>query len=90
MHIVLVDSVAPHFVAQIESMGHTCSSLSSVERDHLVGNIAHADVMIVRSTVVSADVISAAPRLGLIVRAGAGTDTTVSYTHLTLPTIYSV
>ena len=75
MHIVLVDSVAPHFVAQIESMGHTCSSLSSAERDHLVGNIAHADVMIVRSTVVSEDVISAAPRLGLIVRAGAGTDT---------------
>ena len=75
MHIVLVDSVAPHFVAQIESMGHTCSSLSSAQRDHLVGNIAHADVMIVRSSVVSADVISAAPRLGLIVRAGAGTDT---------------
>ncbi len=75
MHIVLVDSSEDHFVAELEGLGHSCNSLSVTEREALVDNVADAEVIIVRSTVISADAIAAAPHLGLIVRAGAGTDT---------------
>ena len=75
MHIVLVDSSEDHFVAELEGLGHSCNSLSATEREALVDNVADAEVIIVRSAVISADASAAAPHLGLIVRAGAGTDT---------------
>jgi len=75
VQIVLVDSAEDGFVAELEALGHSCTSLSSVERENLVSNVERADVIVVRSSVVNADVISAAPQLGLIIRAGAGTDT---------------
>ena len=56
------------------------------------------DVLIVRSTQVTAPMLEASPKLSLVIRAGAGVNTidvataskrgiyAVSYTHLTLPT----
>ena len=55
--------------------GHQCVQDPSLGASDLAGRIAGVDVLVVRSTKVGADVFEAADRLGLVVRAGAGTNT---------------
>ena len=75
MQIVFVDSTSADTVQKLERLGHNCTILSSEQRLALEDHVTSADVVVVRSTSITRDVIAAAPQLGLIVRAGAGTDT---------------
>jgi D-3-phosphoglycerate dehydrogenase len=75
VQIVFVDSTSADTVQKLERLGHNCTILSSEQRLALEDHVTSADVVVVRSTSITRDVIAAAPQLGLIVRAGAGTDT---------------
>ena len=70
---------APVAVAMIrevvEKAGHTLALLEKYKTpQELHAAVADADAMIVRSDIVDADVIAAAPNLRIVVRAGAGYD----------------
>lgn len=59
----------------IEEAGHTLSTLESYEsQSDLLRAVKTAEALIVRSDTVNADVLAAAPKLKVIVRAGAGYD----------------
>lgn len=59
----------------VEAAGHTFSLLEKyTSRDQLYAAVAEADALIVRSDIVDADVIAHAPKLKIVVRAGAGYD----------------
>ncbi|NLJ00043.1 MAG: 3-phosphoglycerate dehydrogenase [Bacteroidales bacterium] len=59
----------------IESAGHELVKLENYDtRSQLLEAVKDADALIVRSDVVDSSVITAAPRLKLIIRAGAGYD----------------
>lgn len=62
-------------LAIFRTAGYDASVLAGYEgQDQLKAAIADADAMIVRSDVVSADVLDAAKKLKIVVRAGAGYD----------------
>lgn len=70
---------APVAVSQIrevvEKAGHNLALLEKYTSvDQLLGAVADADAMIVRSDIVSAAVVKAAKKLKIVVRAGAGYD----------------
>ncbi len=75
MRVLFADATSPATVEQLESRGHDCIVRPQLTADDLPGEVAGYDVLVVRSTKVSADVLEAADRLALIVRAGAGTNT---------------
>jgi len=75
MRILFADSFDDERVATLESQGHTCRSDPSLDADRLATAIADAEILVVRSTKVTAATIEAATDLGLIIRAGAGVDT---------------
>lgn len=59
----------------VEAQGHSLVLLEKYAgEDELVGAVADADALIVRSDKVTERVIAAAPRLRIVVRAGAGYD----------------
>lgn len=61
--------------AQIEEGGHTLELLEKyTDRSQLLAAVADADALIVRSDKVDAEVVAAAPKLKIVVRAGAGYD----------------
>lgn len=61
--------------AAVESAGHTFALLEKYSsRAELLAAVASANALIVRSDIIDAEVIAAAPNLKLIVRAGAGYD----------------
>ncbi len=74
MKILFADSIDEQRLGPLTSAGHDCIIDGSLSADDLPGAIAHADVLVVRSTKVTAATIEAATNLSLIVRAGAGTD----------------
>ena len=74
MNVLLADAIDPAAVAALEAQGHTVSVQPDLTADTLAANIAGAEVLVVRSTKVIADVIAAGSQLALIVRAGAGVD----------------
>ena len=74
MKILYADAVDPSGFERLEAAGHTCRLEPSLTAEQLPETVAGQDVLVVRSTKVTADTIAAADRLGLIVRAGAGTD----------------
>lgn len=58
-----------------EASGHEVALLEKyTEKEQLLAAVADADAMIVRSDKVTAEVIAAAPKLKIVVRAGAGYD----------------
>ncbi len=75
MRVLVADSLPDTTLAALESRGHQCVQDPSLGGSDLAGRIAGVDVLVVRSTKVGADVFEAADRLGLVVRAGAGTNT---------------
>lgn len=75
MRLLFADATSPATVEQLESRGHACVVRPELTADDLPGEMTGYDVLVVRSTKVSADVLEAADRLALIVRAGAGTNT---------------
>lgn len=61
--------------ATLTDAGHNVTLLEKyTDKAQLLSAVADADAMIVRSDIIDADVIAAAPKLKIIVRAGAGYD----------------
>ncbi len=74
MKILYADSVDGSGPERLEATGHQCVIEPGLSADTLPDAVAGHDALVVRSTKVTAATIAAADRLGLIVRAGAGTD----------------
>lgn len=74
MRILFADALATHQLEPLTKAGHDVVVDASLGADDLPAAIAGADVLVVRSTKVTAATIDAADDLALIVRAGAGTD----------------
>lgn len=74
VQILFADRLDADGIARLRSEGHTCVERPELGTDDLPDALADAEVVVVRSTQVTAAAIAAAPHLGLIVRAGAGTD----------------
>jgi D-3-phosphoglycerate dehydrogenase len=75
MKLLFADAIPEHTVADLEHGGHDCVVEPGLGADDLPDRVTGFDVLVVRSTVVSAEVFGAADRLALVIRAGAGTNT---------------
>jgi D-3-phosphoglycerate dehydrogenase len=75
MRVLFADAVSPSAVEALTEAGHECVSEPALGENDLPDRIAGFEVLVVRSTKVSAATIEAADALELIVRAGAGTNT---------------
>lgn len=75
MRILIADTFPDSYRAMLAERGHECAHEPDLTGDDLPDQITGFDVLIVRSTTVSAAVIDAADTLGVIIRAGAGTNT---------------
>ena len=74
MKILVVDKLSDAVNAQLEKLGgHVICK--SVPAEALPQNLADIEILIVRSTKVTAEAIQSAPLLSLIIRAGAGVNT---------------
>lgn len=74
MKILFADALPEQFAQQLNDAGHECVSQPAATADELPGVISGVEVLVVRSTKVTAATIEASDRLSLIVRAGAGTN----------------
>jgi len=75
MRILLADSLSDSAVLSLRADGHEVALRPGANAATLPDEIADADVLVVRSTRVTRAVFEAGRRLGLVVRAGAGTNT---------------
>src|SRR5215211_2464518 len=75
MRVLFADAVDPSTVRALEERGHECEIEPGLSADDLPSRIGGIEVLVVRSTRVTAATIEAARDLELIVRAGAGTNT---------------
>ena len=75
MRILFADSLAESAVERLRAGGDECVVDSSLTAETLPQHVGGFDVLVVRSTKVTAVTLEAADRLGLVVRAGAGTNT---------------
>ena len=75
MRVLFADNLPPSCVEGARAVGYECEVQADLDGDSLPGAIAGYDALVVRSTTVSAHAIAASDALGLIVRAGAGTNT---------------
>jgi D-3-phosphoglycerate dehydrogenase len=73
--VSIVDRLSGETVGALQRLGvdvHVCEGLTAQTAP---AALAETDILVVRSTKVTAQAIEAAPRLSLIIRAGAGVDT---------------
>ncbi|MCY3637104.1 MAG: NAD(P)-binding domain-containing protein [bacterium] len=75
MRILFADSLSESAVERLRAGGDDCVVDPSLTAESLPEHIAGFDVLVVRSTKVTAAALEAADQLGLVVRAGAGTNT---------------
>lgn len=75
MKVLVADKLHASVVDRLNALCEVCQYEPSLKAEDLPGAAADADVLIVRSTKVSAETIRAAKRLSLIIRAGAGVNT---------------
>jgi len=75
LNVLIADKLDPKTVADLEAMGASVRFEADLSADDLPGSIGDAEVLVVRSTKVTAATIDAAASLALIVRAGAGVNT---------------
>lgn len=75
MRILFADTFSPDGLEQLRTAGHECVVEPSLDGEALPERVPGFDVLVVRSTPVTAETIAAGDRLGLVVRAGAGTNT---------------
>lgn len=75
MRILVADRLPAHFEATMRAAGHECVLRPDLTEDTLPDAVDGADVLVVRSTRVTADVLARADSLRLVVRAGSGTNT---------------
>ncbi len=74
MKILFADAVDERRLERLRSEGHECVVEPTLTAESLPEAIGDAEALVVRSTKVTAETIAAASSLGLVVRAGAGTD----------------
>ena len=75
MRILFADGLSDSAVERLRSGGDTCTVKPSVTAESLPAHVAGFDVLVVRSTRVTAATINAGTDLGMVVRAGTGTNT---------------
>ncbi len=75
MKILVADKLDPAKVADLEKRGAEIDLQPNLTADELLEEIKDAEILIVRSTKVSARVMEMASSLSLIIRAGAGVNT---------------
>ena len=75
MKIMIADKLSHQAVSELEKMGAEVTFKPDLTAADLPANIKDSEILIVRSTKVTAETISAAPQLSLIIRAGAGVNT---------------
>jgi D-3-phosphoglycerate dehydrogenase / 2-oxoglutarate reductase len=75
MNVLIVDKLSAEVVTALKKLGLEVEVRGDLDATSLPGAVASADILVVRSTKVTAATIQAAPRLSLIIRAGAGVDT---------------
>jgi len=75
MKILIADSFPETHQEKLTAAGHDLTFDASLEGDALTAAIADHEVLIVRSTKVPAETLTAADNLKLVIRAGAGTNT---------------
>lgn len=73
--ILIADKLADHVLPGLAALGLDVESQPDLSADDLSHAISDFDVLVVRSTKVTAATIQAASQLGLVVRAGAGVNT---------------
>jgi D-3-phosphoglycerate dehydrogenase len=75
MKVVVAEPIADAGVAQLSAQGFEVLDATSLDRAALIGALADADALIVRSaTKVDAEMLEAAPNLKVVGRAGVGVD----------------
>jgi len=74
MKVLMADKLPDEYVDRIRELGTDVTFEPKYGASDIVANIADHDVVVVRSTEVTAEAISAAQKLSLIIRAGAGTN----------------
>jgi D-3-phosphoglycerate dehydrogenase len=75
MRILVAARLPDRFVEAMERQGHECVVDADLTETTLPSSIAGSEVLVVRSTRVTASVFAAADCLRLVVRAGSGTNT---------------
>lgn len=75
MKILFADKFPEHYLNRLQDLGHECSYQPDLAAEDLPANIPGFDALVVRSTRVEAPVLTAADSLGIVIRAGAGTNT---------------
>ena len=72
MKVLIVDKLSPETVTSLEQLGMEVEVGKNLTAEALPGVLGGTDILVVRSTKVTAAAIEAAPQLSLIIRAGAG------------------
>lgn len=75
MNILFADKFPLPFRRELEAMNHNLSFDPDLGAEDLPGAVGDAEILVVRSTKVTAATIQAAGSLKMIIRAGAGTNT---------------
>jgi len=75
MNVLIVDKLSPEVVGALERLDLQVEVRNDLDAATLPGAVGLADILVVRSTKVTAAAIEAGSQLSLIVRAGAGVDT---------------
>jgi len=75
MKVLIADKLSPKAVSDLQELGCDVTMNPDLSADELPGVISDAEILIVRSTKVTAATIDAATNLSLIIRAGAGVNT---------------
>ena len=75
MKILFADALPDSYVDLLRQAGDECIVSPELDADDIPDVIKGVDVLVVRSTKVTAATIDRSDNLGLIVRAGAGTNT---------------
>lgn len=75
MKVLIADKLSKDVVKALQEMGLAVEVREDVSADTLPAAMQDADILVVRSTKVTAAAIEAAQQLSLIIRAGAGVDT---------------
>ena len=75
MKILFADKFPEPFAQKLRQMGHDCSIKPDLKAENLPPAIGDSEVLVVRSTRVTAEALGAAATLKMVIRAGAGTNT---------------
>lgn len=75
MRVLVADRLPERQLEKLDGRGHDVRYAPWLSAEDLAATIADTEILVVRSTQVTAEVIAAAEQLGLIIRAGAGTNT---------------